>query len=112
MATWSNIKMAKGIFRRSRESAGSKAYPKSETVDTSGEKPGADASPRQQLDVPNSTARADAKRSIDSHLIELRAYVLWEARGRPIGSPEVDWFRAERELFESDYAPYARDVKS
>jgi hypothetical protein len=32
--------------------------------------------------------------------IELRAYGLWENRGRPLGTPEVDWFRAERELTE------------
>jgi hypothetical protein len=30
--------------------------------------------------------------------IEERAYQLWEQRGRPQGSPEVDWERAEREL--------------
>lgn len=24
------------------------------------------------------------------------AYKLWEERGRPLGSPEVDWFAAER----------------
>ena len=30
--------------------------------------------------------------------IELRAYHSWEARGRPFGSPEVDWFNAEQEL--------------
>ena len=30
--------------------------------------------------------------------IEERAYYLWEQRGRPEGSPEVDWERAEREL--------------
>jgi hypothetical protein len=27
-----------------------------------------------------------------------RAYFLWEERGRPVGSPEIDWLRAEREL--------------
>jgi len=26
------------------------------------------------------------------------AYALWEARGYPQGSPEVDWFQAEKEL--------------
>ncbi len=26
------------------------------------------------------------------------AYRLWEERGRPMGSPEVDWYRAEREV--------------
>jgi hypothetical protein len=27
------------------------------------------------------------------------AYQLWEERGRPLGSPEVDWFRAERAVY-------------
>jgi len=26
-----------------------------------------------------------------------RAYFYWQARGCPFGSPEEDWFRAERE---------------
>ena len=26
------------------------------------------------------------------------AYNYWEARGRPLGSPEEDWLRAERDL--------------
>jgi hypothetical protein len=26
------------------------------------------------------------------------AFSKWEARGRPVGSPEEDWFHAEREL--------------
>ena len=30
--------------------------------------------------------------------IALFAYARWLERGRPEGSPEVDWFRAEREL--------------
>jgi len=30
--------------------------------------------------------------------IEKLSYQLWEERGRPFGSPEEDWFRAEREL--------------
>ena len=30
--------------------------------------------------------------------IAIRAYQLWEERGRPIGSPEVDWRNAEQEL--------------
>lgn len=30
--------------------------------------------------------------------IELRAYQLWEIRGKPWGTPETDWFKAEREL--------------
>ena len=31
--------------------------------------------------------------------IEKLAYQLWEARGRPLGSPDEDWFRAEQEFF-------------
>jgi DUF2934 family protein len=27
------------------------------------------------------------------------AYKLWEDRGRPSGSPEVDWFAAERAIY-------------
>src|SRR5579875_3345664 len=30
--------------------------------------------------------------------IESLAYRYWEERGRPFGSPEVDWFRAETDL--------------
>jgi hypothetical protein len=30
--------------------------------------------------------------------IERRAFHLWEERGRPIGSPDVDWLLAEQEL--------------
>jgi hypothetical protein len=30
--------------------------------------------------------------------IALLAYSYWEQRGRPGGSPEEDWFRAEREI--------------
>jgi hypothetical protein len=33
----------------------------------------------------------------DTH-IEKLAYRFWEERGRPAGSPEEDWFRAEPEL--------------
>jgi Protein of unknown function (DUF2934) len=29
------------------------------------------------------------------------AYMYWEARGRPWGSPEEDWFRAEHKLKKS-----------
>jgi hypothetical protein len=26
------------------------------------------------------------------------AYRFWEERGRPLGSPEVDWYQAKREI--------------
>lgn len=31
-------------------------------------------------------------------LITERAYQCWQRRGRPIGSPEVDWYRAENDF--------------
>lgn len=30
--------------------------------------------------------------------IRLNAYYLWQERGCPVGSPEVDWLRAEEQL--------------
>ena len=33
------------------------------------------------------------------------AYHLWEERGAPIGSPEVDWERAEQELAREQAEP-------
>jgi hypothetical protein len=33
--------------------------------------------------------------AIVRELIRQVAYQLWVKRGRPVGSPEVDWFRAE-----------------
>ncbi|HTS65350.1 MAG TPA: DUF2934 domain-containing protein [Candidatus Acidoferrales bacterium] len=34
----------------------------------------------------------------DSDSVAALAYRLWQERGCPEGSPEEDWFRAEREL--------------
>lgn len=41
----------------------------------------------------------------------LRAYRLWEQRGSPLGSPDEDWFRAEKEIL-SEKAPSAETPKS
>lgn len=38
---------------------------------------------------------------IDIHAIEERAYQSWLERGCPMGSPDEDWYRAERELIAS-----------
>ncbi len=38
----------------------------------------------------------------DRHeLVAKLAYQLWEERGRPLGSPEVDWLAAERAVYAS-----------
>ena len=46
--------------------------------------------------------------------IALRAYQFWEERGRPWGTPEIDWFAAEGELaageLESTLSRVAREV--
>lgn len=38
------------------------------------------------------------------HDIEALAYQLWEKRGRPLGSPDEDWFRAQAELQQAQQA--------
>ena len=46
----------------------------------------------------------DAESQVDNmelKVIAELAYTYWEARGRPWGSPEEDWFRAEHEFKES-----------
>jgi len=35
---------------------------------------------------------------VNQEEISALAYELWMQRGCPLGSPEVDWFRAEEEL--------------
>lgn len=41
--------------------------------------------------------------------IELLAHWLWQQRGMPIGSPDVDWFLAER-LLSSQVGPQSPSV--
>jgi hypothetical protein len=36
--------------------------------------------------------------------IRRKAYELWERRGRPLGSPEVDWLQAVRLLYGEEAA--------
>jgi hypothetical protein len=38
----------------------------------------------------------------NTRTIEVRAYELWLERGSPIGSPEIDWQKAELELRTAD----------
>ena len=45
------------------------------------------------------------------------AYKLWEERGRPFGSPDVDWFAAEKAMYASLVAsglviPAANDLQN
>jgi len=44
------------------------------------------------------SAAFDSAKEPTSQGIAALAYELWQSRGCPDGSPEEDWFRAEREL--------------
>jgi hypothetical protein len=35
---------------------------------------------------------------VDYETIQTLAYHLWQERGSPIGSPDEDWFHAQRDL--------------
>jgi LmbE family N-acetylglucosaminyl deacetylase len=43
----------------------------------------------------------------DHEYIQILAYRIWEARGRPEGSANQDWLEAERQLAAADAAPSA-----
>jgi Protein of unknown function (DUF2934) len=47
-------------------------------------------SPAPSADIPDP--------SISNEDVARRAYSLWEERGRPLGSPEEDWYKAKEEL--------------
>jgi Protein of unknown function (DUF2934) len=47
--------------------------------------------------VPNGFAE-EVHMSFPSEVVAPLAYLLWEERGRPEGTPETDWFRAEAVL--------------
>ena len=44
--------------------------------------------------------------------IQLLAYQFWQGRGCPLGTPEVDWFRAEQEhaLPNNELTQVAREI--
>jgi hypothetical protein len=54
------------------------------------------ATPVQTVVMRQNEARDD----FDEDAIRKIAYGLWELRGAPIGSPDVDWVEAERQLCE------------
>ena len=58
------------------------------------------AKPVSITEPPNESALADTKHENQQKLAAL-AYEFWQARGCRDGTPEVDWFRAERDLAES-----------
>jgi hypothetical protein len=48
---------------------------------------------------PRARSRTKAKVEVVSdNDVRQKAYSLWESRGCPFGSPEVDWYRAKEQL--------------
>lgn len=45
-----------------------------------------------------STTHEASAHKLNPEEIAARSYELWQERGYPHGSPEIDWFRAEEEL--------------
>ena len=52
---------------------------------------------RRSLKPPNGAISDGQSKVVSESDIATRAYFLWEERGRPVGSPETDWFRAQQE---------------
>ena len=48
--------------------------------------------------IVNLSDALESPQSLDVKDIEVRAYLSWLERGCPEGSPQEDWYRAEREL--------------
>jgi Protein of unknown function (DUF2934) len=49
----------------------------------------------------------EARDDFDEDAIREIAYALWERRGAPIGSPDVDWIEAEKQLREGELDSHA-----
>jgi Protein of unknown function (DUF2934) len=52
----------------------------------------------ENTSIVNLSDALESPRSLDVKDIEVRAYLSWLERGCPEGSPQEDWFRAEKEL--------------
>jgi hypothetical protein len=48
--------------------------------------------------IVNLSEAVETQIAIDVRQVEERAYQSWIERGCPMGSPEEDWYRAEREV--------------
>ena len=64
--------------------------------------------------APPRNTRADepVARTVSDEEIALRAYALWEERGRPYGSPEEDWHNAITQLRGEDKTSGSSDLGS
>ena len=53
---------------------------------------------KQEVTIAVGAAQAEPAETVNTEEIAARSYELWQQRGCPLGSPEVDWFHAEDEL--------------
>jgi Protein of unknown function (DUF2934) len=56
---------------------------------------------QKMMDNNASNSRPDFPGESRHEFVAKLAYQHWVRRGMPLGSPEVDWFAAERDLYES-----------
>jgi len=47
---------------------------------------------------PRISSNAVLETMVSENELRMMAYSFWENRGRPIGSPEVDWYKAKEQL--------------
>jgi anti-anti-sigma factor len=52
----------------------------------------------KEPEVQQDNSSENSKTAADHTGIAVRAYELWQSRGCPVGSPDVDWFQAEELL--------------
>ena len=48
--------------------------------------------------APPRTRTRTTARALSENDVRQKAYFLWESRGCPIGSPEIDWYTAKEQM--------------
>ena len=61
-------------------------------------------------ETPAKTAPSALRKAVNSAEIAALAHQLWQARGCPVGSPEIDWFEAEQQLRRQTRGAHSRQV--
>ena len=56
------------------------------------------SAPQKAAQSKLSNTAAETVYVLSDEEIARKAYALWEYRGRPLGSPEEDWYKAKQEL--------------
>ena len=59
---------------------------------------------------PVKTIGSPLRETTNSAEIAALAYQLWQARGCPVGSPEIDWLQAEQQLRPQTADTHSRQV--